>query len=100
VSPFVDSANAPSDIVEARPGLTLLSSALAVPNLTMFVETGSHGPGFNLAARLNNSDIQTTYTRKEMKAGMVNGKKTYWTLKDVFGEDKPKWVDWSYVGSL
>lgn len=72
------------------PGPTVL-------NLTVAIETGSYGPGFDLAARLNNSAIQQTFTAEEEDSGKVGGQKTHWELEDVFGEAKPSWIDWDYA---
>lgn len=59
-----------------------------VPNLTFYAESGSHGPGWNSAAR--NRSLETILTKKQA---------AQWSIERVFG-GKPAWIDWDTVAAL
>jgi hypothetical protein len=57
-----------------------------VPNVTFFIESGSHGPGWNPSSR--NYSIESTIPASQAKA--------QYSLSNVFGEF-PSWVDSTYA---
>jgi hypothetical protein len=58
---------------------------LPVPNVTHFIEAGSYGPGWDAAARANNSAVETVLD--------ITDAREQYSLEKIFGEAMPSWID-------